>query len=55
MSLTTDDTDAGGRGYDAGLLRRLLGYLRPYRWLTAAAITLLLSQSALALEGGALT
>jgi ATP-binding cassette subfamily B protein len=55
MSLTSDDTDAGGRGYDAGLLRRLLGYLRPYRGLTAVAITLLLSQSALALVGPRLT
>jgi ATP-binding cassette subfamily B multidrug efflux pump len=55
MSQTSDDLDAGGRGYDAGLLRRLLGYLRPYRWLTAAAITLLMSQSILALIGPRLT
>src|SRR5690349_25126659 len=55
MSITSDDTDAGGRGYDAGLLRRLLGYLRPHRGLTAVAITLLLSQSALALGGPRLT
>src|SRR6478672_1388109 len=55
MSLTSDDTDAGGRGYDAGLLRRLLGYPRPYRGLTAVAITLLLSQSVLALVGPRLT
>src|SRR5689334_25278594 len=55
MSITSDDTDAGGRGYDAGLLRRLLGYLRPYRGLTAVAVTLLLSQSILALIGPRLT
>jgi len=55
MSLTSDDTDTGSRGYDARLLRRLLGYLRPYRRLTAVAITLLLSQSALALVGPRLT
>jgi ATP-binding cassette subfamily B protein len=55
MSPTPDDSDPGGRGYDAALLRRLLGYLRPYRWLTGAAITLLLSQSALALVGPRLT
>jgi ATP-binding cassette subfamily B protein len=55
MSQTPDDPDAGGRGYDAALLRRLLAYLRPYRGLTAAAITLLLSQSALALVGPRLT
>jgi ATP-binding cassette subfamily B protein len=55
MSQTSDDLDAGGRGYDARLLRRLIGYLRPYRWLTAAAVTLLLSQSILALIGPRLT
>jgi ATP-binding cassette subfamily B multidrug efflux pump len=55
MTLSSDDTDAGARGYDAGLLRRLLGYLRPYRGLTLVAITLLLSQSALALVGPRLT
>jgi len=55
MSLTSDDTVTGSRGYDARLLRRLLGYLRPYRRLTAVAITLLLSQSALALVGPRLT
>ena len=31
MSETHDDSDGAGRGYDASLLRRLLGYLRPYR------------------------
>jgi ATP-binding cassette, subfamily B, multidrug efflux pump len=55
MTQTSDDTDPGGRGYDAALLRRLLGYLRPYRWLTAVAVTLLLSQSILALIGPRLT
>jgi ATP-binding cassette subfamily B protein len=55
MSQTSDDGDAGGRGYDAALLRRLLGYLRPYRWLTLGAVVLLMSQSALALVGPRLT
>ena len=55
MSQTSDDSDAGSRGYDAALLRRLLRYLRPYRGLTAVAVTLLLSQSALALVGPRLT
>ncbi|MGN6393428.1 MAG: ABC transporter ATP-binding protein [Gemmatimonadales bacterium] len=55
MTQTADDSDAGGRGYDAALLRRLLGYLRPYRGLTAVAVTLLLSQSILALIGPRLT
>jgi ATP-binding cassette subfamily B multidrug efflux pump len=55
VSQTSDELEARGKGYDARLLRRLLGYLRPYRWLTLAAIVLLLSQSALALVGPRLT
>ena len=49
MGQTSDDADQGARGYDAALLRRLLAFLRPYRWLTAGAIGLLLAQSLLAL------
>ena len=30
-----DDQDAPATKYDAALLRRLLRYLRPYRWLAA--------------------
>jgi ATP-binding cassette subfamily B protein len=55
MSETFDDSDGAGRGYDASLLRRLLGYLRPYRWWTLAAVLLLMSQSVLALIGPRLT
>jgi ATP-binding cassette subfamily B protein len=55
MSQTSDDADQAIRGYDAALLRRLLGFLRPYRWLTAGAIALLLTQSLLALVGPRLT
>jgi ATP-binding cassette subfamily B protein len=55
MSDTPDDSDGTGRGYDASLLRRLLGYLRPYRWWTLAAVLLLMSQSVLALIGPRLT
>jgi ATP-binding cassette, subfamily B, multidrug efflux pump len=55
MSQVHDDPDAAARGYDGALLRRLLGYLRPYRWLTAAAVALLMSQSVLALVGPRLT
>jgi len=43
------------RPYDAALARRLLGYLRPYGWPTAAAIVLLLGLSGLALVPPALT
>jgi ATP-binding cassette, subfamily B, multidrug efflux pump len=55
MSELPDDSDGTGRGYDASLLRRLLGYLRPYRWWTLGAVLLLMSQSVLALIGPRLT
>lgn len=51
----TDEQDLPASGYDAALLRRLLRYLRPYRWLAAGAVALLLLQSALALVGPRLT
>jgi ATP-binding cassette subfamily B protein len=50
-----DDQDASAAKYDAALMRRLLGYLRPYRWLAAGAVLLLLLQSGLALIGPRLT
>ncbi len=43
------------RGYDAQLMRRLLHYLRPYRWLALLAVLLLLATAALTLVGPALT
>ena len=55
MTQTSDEADGGGRGYDAKLLRRLLAYVRPYRWWTLAAVLLLMSQSVLALIGPRLT
>ena len=50
-----DDQDVPGGKYDAALMRRLLGYLRPYRWVATGAVLLLLAQSALALVGPRLT
>jgi ATP-binding cassette subfamily B protein len=47
--------ETGASSYDAAILRRLLGYLRPFRWHTLAAVLLLLTQSALALVGPRLT
>jgi len=55
MTAPTEDHEAAGRRYDAALLRRLLGYLRPYGWLTAGAVLLLMLQSLLALVGPRLT
>jgi len=43
------------RGYDARLMRRLLAYLRPYRWLALLAVFLLLATAGLTLVGPALT
>lgn len=47
--------EALGQAYDAALARRLLGYLRPYRWAAALAVLLLLVMSGLALVGPSLT
>ena len=50
-----DDQEVPPTRYDAALLRRLLRYLRPYRWLATGAVLLLLVQSGLALIGPRLT
>jgi ATP-binding cassette subfamily B protein len=55
MSQMQDDGEERAKGYDAALLRRLLGYLRPYRRLGGGALLLLLAQSGLALIGPRLT
>jgi ABC-type multidrug transport system fused ATPase/permease subunit len=51
----SDEAELPRGGYDPGLLRRLLGYLRPYRWHAAGALGLLVLQSGLALVGPVLT
>jgi ATP-binding cassette subfamily B protein len=51
----SEELETGAAGYDAKILRRLLGYLRPYRWHSLAAVLLLLTQSGLALVGPRLT
>jgi ATP-binding cassette, subfamily B, multidrug efflux pump len=51
----SEELETGTPGYDARILRRLLGYLRPYRGHTLAAVLLLLTQSGLALIGPRLT
>ncbi len=55
MSAMQEDSEAPPPGYDVALLRRLLRYIRPYRWLIVIALVLLLGQSALALVGPRLT
>ncbi len=44
-----------GKAYDARLMRRLLRYLSPYRWLVLLAIVLLMGASALEIVGPWLT
>ena len=51
----SEELESSTGAYDAALLRRLLRYLRPYRWHTTAAVLLLLSLSVLALIGPRLT
>lgn len=45
------EEEALGKAYDARLMRRLLGYLRPYRGMTVAAVVLIFISSALQLVG----
>ncbi len=44
-----------GKAYDARLMRRLVGYLRPYRGMTALALLSILASSLLQLAGPLLT
>lgn len=43
--------DALGKVYDARLMRRLLGYVRPHRWLTLSAVVLIILSSLFQLVG----
>ncbi|HEU5209861.1 MAG TPA: ABC transporter ATP-binding protein [Longimicrobiales bacterium] len=49
------EEEALGKAYDARLMRRLLGYLRPYRGRVVVAILILLGASLMALVGPWLT
>ncbi len=53
MAETTDfhEEDAVAKSYDGRLMRRLLGYVAPYRGMAAAAVALILASSALQLVG----
>jgi ATP-binding cassette subfamily B protein len=48
---TFQEEDALGKAYDARLMRRLLRYLKPYRWHVAGALVVLLFSSAMAIVG----
>ncbi len=45
------EEEALGKAYDARLMRRLLAYLRPYRWKVVLAVLMLIAASGLALVG----
>ena len=49
------DDDVFGKAYDAGLMRRLLRYLRPYRLRVLGAVLVLLAGAAIELIGPLLT
>ena len=49
------DGEAAERSYDAALMRRLLGFIRPYRVTALIALVLLLATAALTLVGPVLT
>ena len=49
------EEEALGKAYDGRLMRRLLGYVRPYRRLVAGALVLLFADGALQLVGPFLT
>ena len=49
------DDEAAGKAYDAGLVRRLAQYVRPYRNLVAAALSLIVVDAAMQLAGPLLT
>jgi ATP-binding cassette subfamily B protein len=49
------DEEVLGKAYDARLMRRLVGYLRPYRGMTALALLSILASSLLQLAGPLLT
>lgn len=49
------DDDALGKAYDARLVRRLLGYVRPYAWVVAAALGCIALAAGMQLAGPLLT
>jgi ATP-binding cassette subfamily B multidrug efflux pump len=52
---TGHEEEALGKAYDARLMRRLLRYLRPYRWRVSLAVGVLLAAAAVEVVGPMLT
>src|SRR5512141_712324 len=53
--MSTSDDEILGKAYDGRLMRRLLGYLRPYTWQALVALGAIVSNSALQLAPPYLT
>ena len=53
--LQPHDEEILGKAYDARLMRRLLGYVRPYRWMTVLSLAFILISSLLQLVGPLVT
>jgi ATP-binding cassette subfamily B multidrug efflux pump len=51
MSDAHHEEEILGKAYDARLMRRLMGYVRPYRWMAATALLLIFAGSLLQLVG----
>jgi len=49
------EEEALGKAYDSRLMKRLLAYLKPYRWKVAAAVLMLMASSGLEIVGPWLT
>ena len=47
--MSSSDEEILGKAYDARLMRRLLAYLRPYRWQAALALAAIVTNSVLQL------
>ena len=55
MAQDPHQEEALGKAYDGRLMRRLLGYVRPYRWRALAAVALIVASSLLQLVGPLVT
>ncbi len=55
MSQDIHEEEVLGKAYDSRLMRRLLSYLKPYRWLVAVSVTVLIISSLAQLAGPYIT
>src|SRR5512140_3570146 len=55
MASNIHEEEVLGKAYDSRLMKRLLGYLRPYKWQVAVALTAIVLKSAADVVGPYLT